>query len=164
MVRKWSLPAAALACLWLAGCEDLDSFTTGEGQIYRGEVVDAPILRKGFEAGTTMEMDLDVSLVDEGPGAITTYPPGEDSPPGLFDHAPLTPIESMKNDQLSGLDFPAGRLRNYMFFATASGTYEGELALVIVSLLSDGDVEVRVILGPRDLYGIFTVQKTSVGE
>jgi hypothetical protein len=154
--------AVVVVAFSLAACEDLDSFTTSEGQIYRGVVVDADIVRAGFASGTQLEMTFDVTLVDEGPGVITTYPPGEDGEPGHFDNAPLLPIAALRNDSLSGFDFPSGRLQNYMFMTTASGTYEGLLALVIVSLLSNGDVEIRVILGPEDLYGIFTLEKTGV--
>ena len=33
--------------------------------------------------------------------------------------------------------------------------------LVVVSLLSDGDVEVRIIMGAEELYGVFTLEKTT---
>jgi hypothetical protein len=145
-----------------SACEDLDTFTTTEGQIYAGEVVDASIVRAGFEAGTRLHMTFDVALADEGPGAITVFGPDEGTEPVYFDNAPLLPITSMRNDSLGGFDFPSGRLKNFMFFATASGDFEGELALVVVSLLSDGDVEARIILGSNDLYGIFLLDKTSL--
>ncbi len=157
-----ALPVVVSLLAVLAACEDLDSFTTKEGQIYRGEVVDAAIVRKGFEAGDRLEMSFDVTLVEDGPGTITTYPQEEEGAPTLFHHAPLVPISSLSNDQLGGFDFPSGRLRNYMFFSAASGIYEGEMALVVVSLLSDGHVEVRIIMGAQDLYGIFTLQKTTL--
>jgi hypothetical protein len=159
-------PAAVLlaAGLPLAACEDLSSFSTDEGEYYTGEVLDADIIRKGFEPGTELQMTFDVGLVegDEehvGPGQISTVPPegGE----VYFDVADLQPITSITHDQLSGFDFPTGRLRNYLFFANASGPLDGRLALVVVSLLSDGDVEVRIIMGAQELYGVFTLEKTS---
>lgn len=156
-----------LPALALCACDDLSGFTTSETEIYSGEVLDADIVRKGFEPGTSMEMTFDVALVngDEthlGPGTITTIPPGEAE--GLFNGADLLPISSVKHDQLSGLDFPTGRLKNYLFYAEPSGPYTGHMALVVVSLLSDGDVEVRIILGPEDLYGIFTLEKVQIEE
>jgi hypothetical protein len=153
--------------LALLACDDLSSFSTDEGELYTGEVLDAEIIRKGFEAGTALEMTFDVSQAegDEehvGPGAITTIPPEEGEV--LFQEADLLPISSILHDSLSGFDFPTGRLKNYMYFAAASGTYEGRLALVVVSLLSDGNVEVRIILGPQDLYGVFPMEKTTIEE
>ncbi len=153
--------------LALCACDDLSGFSTGETEIYSGEVLDADIVRRGFEPGTGMEMTFDVALVngDEehvGPGTITTVPPGDADP--LFQEADLLPITSIVHDQLSGLDFPTGRLKNYLFYAAPSGPYAGHLALVVVSLLSDGDVEVRIILGPEDLYGIFILEKIQIEE
>ncbi len=153
--------------LALCACDDLSGFTTSETEIYSGEVLDADIVRRGFEPGTDMEMTFDVALVngDEehvGPGIITTIPPGDAEP--LFQDADLLPIASIVHDQLSGFDFPTGRLKNYLFYAAPSGAYAGHMAVVVVSLLSDGDVEVRIILGPEDLYGIFTLEKIQIEE
>jgi len=159
----------ALLALLLAAaqcaCEDLDSFSTGEGEIYRGEVLGSDFVLCGFAAGTRLEMTFDVSLAmgDEthvGPGTITTVPPaGEDV---MFENADLVPVGSIIHDQLSAFDFPTGRLKNYLFFADASGPLAGRQALVIVSLLSDGDVEARIIMGASDLYGIFVLEKTEI--
>ena len=151
----------------LCACDDLSGFSTSENEIYSGEVLDADIVRRGFEPGTMMEMTFDVALVhgDEehvGPGTITTIPPGGAEP--MFEEVELLPITSIVHDQLSGLDFPTGRLKNYLFYAAPSGAYTGHLALVVVSLLSDGDVEVRIILGPEDLYGVFTLEKVQIEE
>jgi hypothetical protein len=154
--------AAGLAAVAVAGCEDLSSFTTAEDEVYRGEVLDADIVRRGFESGAGLEMTFDVSLVngDEGhvgPGTITTVPATEGGDV-YFEHAPLVPVSAILHDQLSGLDFPTGRLKNYIFFADATGPFAGRQALVIVSLLSDGGVEARILMGGEDLYGIFTMQ------
>ena len=167
VMRRIAPILLVLPGLALCACDDLSGFTTSETEVYSGEVLDADIVRKGFESGTSMEMTFDIALVngDEehiGPGTITTIPPGHAEP--LFVDADLFPIASIVHDQLSGFDFPTGRLKNYLFLASPSGPYTGHFAVVVVSLLSDGDVEVRIILGPEDLYGIFTLEKVQREE
>jgi hypothetical protein len=146
------LPQFLAAIVSAAACDDLAGFSTGEGEIYEGGIVDGDLVRKGFEPGTRLEMTFDVDLADEGPGTITTIPPVEGGE-RLLDAAPLVPISSVKYDSLSGLDFPSGRLRNWIFLAPAAGRFEGRDAIVVVSLMSGGGVEARVLMARRTFTG-----------
>ncbi len=150
---------AALLALLSCSCDDLSSFTTTAGEVYSGEALEGSLVLVGFEPRTRMDLTFDVDLVDEGPGTITIVPPGDDDA-RIFDAAPLLPVTALRYDSLGGLDFPSGRLRNYLFLCPAGGAFDGRDAVVIVSLMSGGDVEVRLILGTGDLYGIFLLEKT----
>ena len=150
------LVAAALPC---ASCDDLSYFTTTADEVYSGEVLEGDLLLAGFEPGSRMQLVFDIDMVSESPGSITVIPPdaGADV---VFDGAPLLPVTALRFDSLGGLDFPSGRLRNYLFLSPAGGAYSGRDAIVVVALMSGGDIEVRVILGTDDLYGVFRLEKT----
>jgi len=151
-------------------------------------------IRRGFETGTQLELTFDPKIAEtytglEGedptdpPGTIDTYtcPPDEnacaeaDRTPGHFDHAPLVPIAGLAHDALSQYDFPGGgRLKNFLFevrFVTddPAGAIRRH-AMVFVSLMNDGHVEMRVIApnvldddGETELYpalfGVFRLHK-----
>ena len=159
---KKNLSATAVIVLFItAGCEDLDSFTTAEDEIYTGSIVQAEEVRKGFGKLSHMQLTLNISTVDSEPGAIRVVSKGEGSDDQVvFDDAKLEPITAMKFDSLSGLDFPTGRLKNYVFNAriTAEDS-SGVDAMIIVSLMSDGTVEARILSGVNRLYGVFPLSK-----
>jgi hypothetical protein len=152
----------------LAGCRGLDAFSTVGGERYRGTIVPADDLRRGADTdgdtvddvlgeGTTLEMTLRVEeLRTTQVGRVTTSD-------GLLDDTTLEPITRMGNDTLSAFTFPQGRLWNGMYFARAAAGAPGGLAgrelLVILSLMVDDVVEVRIIGGADDLYGVFRLRK-----
>jgi hypothetical protein len=94
----------------------------------------------------------------KAPGTLTTYlcPGGKDTCKKSsrtvehFDAAELRPIARLAHDSLSEYSFPGGgRIRNYMFGARfSSPTVTGAAsrdAMVFLSLMENGEIEVRVI-------------------
>lgn len=166
---------ALVALAPLAACESLDEFRTGDDHVLRGEVIGSgdetsSFIRAGFASHTVMDLTFDPSLAEAGlasgsakgasvsPGTVHTYTckmgaapcRSRDRVPGEFAHAALEPIENLEHDTLSQYDFPGGgRVKNYMFGARFSGDVDGAAvarhAMVFVSLMETGRVEVRVI-------------------
>ena len=160
-LKKNISAAAVLFLLIAAGCEDLDSFTTAEDEIYTGSIVQAEEVRKGFGKLSHMQLELNISTVDSEPGTIRVVSKGEGGDEEvIFDDSKLEPIAAMKFDSLSSLDFPTGRLKNYLFNAQISAEASSGIdALIIVSLMSDGTVEARILSGVSRLYGVFPLSK-----
>ena len=166
-----TLPALAFA-LACASCSDLDAFSTGEGEAYAGAIVDADYVRRGFPKRTTMRATFHVrdatccpamkadcarECTQGGPGALTTSD-------RTFDETPLEPVEALPQDSLSTMEFAGSRLRNYFFFVPfIAGERDGEAreaeALVVVSLVADDRIDVRVLGGADDLFGVFRLRK-----
>jgi hypothetical protein len=150
-----------VAVIMTAGCDDLSSFSTSEDEVYTGSIVQAEEVRKGFDKLTFMELTLNIAEIDNQPGILQVTSRNESGAEEvLFDNAELRPIQSMKYDSLSSLDFPTGRLKNYILSATLTGgLHAGTDAFIVLSLMSDGNVEVRIISGEERLYGIFSLSK-----
>jgi len=159
--KKGPVLFLASAILCTAACDDLSSFSTSEDEIYTGSIVQAEEVRKGFDKLTFMELTLNIADIDTRAGTMhvtSRSDSGEEEV--LFDDAELRAIQSMKYDSLSSLDFPTGRLKNYILSSTLTGgLYAGMDAIVVLSLMSDGTVEVRIISGEERLYGIFSLSK-----
>jgi hypothetical protein len=168
------LLAIAVLALSQAACDDLSSYRAvgGSSGVYRGAVIGSDgdsFIRRGFAAGTELTLTFDPSLASSPsppPGTITT----SDLCMGLpsFDNTPLEPILPLAHDQLSQLEFPGGgRIRNFMFSAHATaGCLAGRDAVVIVSLMDGGVIEVRVIVGTGDeargdRFGVFVTGKVA---
>jgi hypothetical protein len=152
-------------CWWICvliasfGCDTLGEFSTGESEVYRGEIagvndplncpdgIDCSFIRRGFPSGVTLDLTFDPEQQYENPGTISTS--GEDCGPTFVD-TPLLPIPPLAHDQLGLYEFPGGgRIRNYMFIARPdAGPLAGRDAMVFLSLLRGGNIEVRVIAGP----------------
>jgi len=162
----------------LLACSDLGEFRTGEGEVFRGTVSgsetgdagdDSSFIRNGFPSYTQMELTFDPAKADSSPGRITTRDPGS-GVAGHFDRTPLQAIRPLAHDPLTEYTFPGGgRLTNYIFGARMAG--EPRSALVFVSLMEEGEIEVRVIApgaaacdgGTLDeLFGVFRLKKTDV--
>ena len=139
----------------LIGCSDLSEFRTGPESVYRGEVMGTELgsfIRRGFSAGTVLEMTFDPDDASTSPGVITTRSERLESECGLeptFESTPLLAIQALAHDQLSLYDFPgAGRVRNYVFaLQPETGPLAGRDAMAFVSLMEGGHVEVRLISG-----------------
>lgn len=145
----------------LAGtsCTDLGEFATSPGREYRGTIVGTEadgvcppgtpcsFIRRGFPAGVELSMTFDPTEAGTDPGTLTTT--GETCG-ATFDGTPLLPITPLAHDALSQYDFPGGgRLRNYMFVARpTTGALAGRDAMVFVSLLQGGGIDVRILAGP----------------
>jgi hypothetical protein len=149
----------------LAGCEDFARYRSDGAHVFRGEVVGSAedsFIRRGFAPGTTLELEFDPdAAAGNMAGSITTL-----SPDGTthFDHTELMAIESLQHDLLSQYDFPgSGRTRNYILAAGPdSGPLAGRDAMVFLSLIENGTIEVRIIVGSGDeangdVFGLFRV-------
>lgn len=155
MRRGWWI----FAFVAIVGCDALGEFRTGEGEVYRGEIsgvydpencpdgVDCSFIRRGFPSGVTLDLTFDPELQYENPGTISTS--GEDCGP-TFDGTPLLPIPPLAHDQLGLYEFPGGgRVRNYMFvMRPETGPLAGRDAMVFLSLIRGGNIEVRIVAGP----------------
>lgn len=155
MRRSWWL-CGLLAAL---GCDSLGEFRTGEGEVYRGDIagvndplncpdgIDCSFIRRGFPYGVTLDLTFDPERQYDDPGTISTS--GESCGP-TFVETPLLPIPPLAHDQLGLYEFPgSGRIRNYIFVARPeAGPLAGRDAMVFVSLIRGGSIEVRIVAGP----------------
>jgi hypothetical protein len=167
-----------------AACEDLSSF----GGEFKGDIVEGQFVRSCFPPNTKATLrfnpDRAVGDVPELPGGSGSWLTTDD---GTFQHTPLEPIRKLADDQLSRFDFPGPeRLRNYMMLARpAQGPLADRDAIVVISLLESGRVELRVIgrtadttqacaldpdagvdaardpaAGPREYFGFFRLKES----
>ena len=195
-----TITAAACAVLG-TGCDALSGFDTGDDSIYRGEVIgsdseegQSSFIREGFPSHTRMDMTFDPTRASayadpgeplEPAGTIDTYVCGvDDSPcpdaertPGSFRNSALELIPNLTHDSLSEYEFPGGgRLRSYIFvsrflLADELASMPGA-AMVFVSLMDNGGVELRVIspselasdgsVASAGLFGVFVLKRHSL--
>jgi len=169
MVRvRGCLLVVVLAFGLLSGCRELEGFSTHTGEVYRGTIVPADPIRNGLDVDgdgvddvlgpeTTIEMTLQVEAFQSSDVARVT------TSDGLLVDAPLESVEQLWHDTLSGLTFPAGRLRSGLYFVRAAAGAPGGLAGLeipaVLSLMVDGSVELRLISGSDRLYGLFRLRK-----
>jgi hypothetical protein len=125
----------------LPGCRDLSGFSTTDGDRYDNPVVNAGFVLAGIQPGTTLCLTIDTDHLQDAPGAIST----DD---GMFHKVPLRPIPQLWHDPLSTLSFGEGRLKNLIYVATSTA---GDDVFVVVSLMQDGDIEVRLLRGAPSL-------------
>lgn len=137
--------ALAMAAATLAvGCEDLRQF---QGD-WEGTISGDAAQRQGFAAtaraavtvrsASSTAVDLDVTL------------PGEPIP------LTFAPVRSASADVLGDIQLAGQPLRTYVGFLEPAGA---ERLLVFVSLFAEGRIELRVIRGPADLYGVFRLRR-----
>ena len=137
----------------LPGCRDLSGFSTTDGDRYDNPVVNAGFVLAGIQPGTTLCLTIDTDHLQDAPGAIST----DD---GMFHKVPLRPIPQIWHDPLSTLSFGEGRLKNLIYVATSTA---GDDVFVVVSLMQDGDIEVRLLRGAPSLPAT-TAAATSGGN
>jgi hypothetical protein len=152
-----------------SGCDSYDRFRTGTTRVFRGAVLgegEASFIRRGFAAGTTLELQFDPDAVERPEvGILTTVAPDGTR---LLDAVLLESIAPLAHDLLAEYQFPgAGRLENFLFLARPeTGPLAGREVMVFLSLLDTGDVEVRVIAGTGDeaagdVFGVFRLRPTA---
>lgn len=125
------------------GCEDVSRFSTEPGESFCGQIVPGPFVREGFGPGVRLRLHLDTDHLQDLPGDLST----DD---GLFAEASLRPLPPLAHDSLSTFKFGEGRVRNLMYGAHPS---DGATAFVVISLLENGDVEVRILRGAPPTAG-----------
>ncbi len=162
---KWSI----LLLVAALGCNSVGDFSTGPDECYEGPIVTADYVRSSsLSVLTTLTLTLNTGALSEcridaesedaessicEPGAhITT-----NDEPRTFDNAPVRAIKQVPHDSISLLQFPGGRIRNYVAYAYPT---EGPAATVVISLMENDEVEVRIMRPPGyeefpDLFGVF---------
>ncbi len=175
----WRSPARIAGTVVLAaacaGCEDVSGYSTGAGESYCGTIALGAAFRRGFTPRAQMRLVLDAAQIDAGgsPGTLTTRELRDEDEGGevrLLDAAPLRPIPPLVHDVLSRPDLGEGRTRTAIYAVTPAAP-EAEALLAVLSLRSDGNVEVRLIRpgasdeiadlpsGRRPLFGLFTLRR-----
>ncbi len=156
-VRRGSLVLSlVVAALGSAGCRSLERFDTSGQAAYCGAMVKAPLFQDGLLPDNSrpnlhLHLELDVSNLTTYPGTLTSsdVETGLCSSYGkpLFDGARLRAIGELFHDSLSDLEFGDGHQHD--FFAWVDSTCQGTM-LAVVSLLTNGDVEVRLLKPAED--------------
>ena len=127
-----------------------------DDEVYRGDVfgstdgscgeADCSFIRRGFSSTAVLEMAFDPDLAASEPGTISILNESCSAP---FTNIALAPITPLVHDQLGLYEFPGGaRVRNYIFAARPEdGPLANRDAMVFVSLVRGGKIEVRIIVG-----------------
>jgi hypothetical protein len=135
---------AAILALAAAGCQDLRNFKG----TWHGSLSQDPALAQGFAAGSTAALEITA--------ADTLSIHGRLSLPPLFDETALVSIAGAAADALGEAKVGSSALRTYFAFATPTS---GDPALLVVSLFEGERVELRVVRGTADLFGLFDLAK-----
>jgi hypothetical protein len=138
-----TLSSALAALVATSACRDLDRFDTSVDGAYCGGIVQSAFTRKGFDSLPTLRLTLDVNQLTVAPGSLSSNDVnGLCSPLPQFDEAPLQVTQELYADPLSLLEF--GAAREYNFLTWVDSTCLGR-TLAVVSLMSDDNVEVRLL-------------------
>ncbi len=153
----------ALVTLPLVACKDLARFDTINDH-YEGTVLESRFVRNGTDVGTKACLTLDTLRLQDGPGTISTSD-------GRFRKVALRPIPQVWHDKLSTMSLGEDDERS-IIYATApfvpavDGGFSAQRdadTLTVVSLLKNGDVELRIMRGaPLDLNTSRTTPETSL--
>ncbi|MCP4675881.1 MAG: hypothetical protein GY854_10315 [Deltaproteobacteria bacterium] len=146
---------AALAAA-VAACTNIGDFSTDENECYEGQIVEVQYVRsKTLDAETVMTMTLDSNALGQGDEGATIT-----TDDGTFNGSKVSQMEQLTHDSLSMLQFPGGRVRNYLAYARPT---RGSPATIVISLMENDEVEVRVMRPDFDandnedssLFGVF---------
>ena len=153
--RSSTCALAAFALGALVSCRSLERFNTQPPAAYCGAIVGTPPFNIGFiptGAPPNLELGLriDIDALTTLPGSLSSNDAtsGFCKPAPLFDQAPLRAIPEIMHDALSQADLGEGH--QHTFFAWVDSTCEGSM-LAVVSLLTNGAVEVRLLRPGPDL-------------
>jgi hypothetical protein len=145
--------AVSMAALGLAlfGCRSLDRFDTSGAPAYCGSMLRAPLFRDGLlpdgvEPGLKLRLEVDTDRLTSRPGRLWSndevFGLCAEKGGALFQGSELRAIEEIVHDSLSNLEFGDGHQHD--FFAWIDSTCQGTM-LAVVSLLTNGSVEVRLL-------------------
>jgi len=145
------------------GCRDVSRYSS-KGDHFEGDIVKGSFVRTGIADDAKLCLVLDAEHLQDIPGTIT-------SSDGRFRSTPLRPIPQIWHDPLSTLSFGDGRRQNLLYVATplAEGG-DGSDITVVVSLMTEGGVEIRMMRGAPQtdgvapsttppMFGVFTLQR-----
>ena len=152
----------ALACVTLAvmasmlgACQELSSYKNN-GDHYEGLITQGTFVRTGFGDAVKMCLILDTDKLQQEPGELRTSD-------GSFKKGTLRAVPQTFHDPVSTFQFGQGREKNYLYFTQIS---DGADALAVLSLMKNGDIEVRVLRGapgagsaPTQLFGVFPLKR-----
>ena len=134
---------ALLALLLVAGCEDIRRF---DGQ-WSGPVSADPAHRQGFTGDAVLHATVGAVSRREIQLVFDLPPEG-----------PLTfqPIRHASDDALGELRLDGEPLRTFLGYLRPGA---GEPYLAAVSLFSEDRIDVRIIRGPDETYGVFSLHR-----
>lgn len=150
----------------LIACDTVDRFDTGPDAAYCGQIVGATFVRQAFDRQLQLQLRLNMAELSTLPGELSTADSdiGPCAPEALFTKAKLRAPQKLENDALSAFSFSDGSLTNFLSWvdSTCAGTF-----LAVVSLMRDGEVEVRLMKGALDAdgkesgpFGVFKLRRS----
>lgn len=131
------------AALLLAGCDDLRQFAG----TWSGEISGDPAHQEGFGAKT--KLDVTITSVAHSTIDMTVTLPGRGA-------LRFEPIRHAADDVLADAQLAGSPLRTYFGFVTPIGEAP---FLTVVSLYAESRIEIRLIRGPDDAYGVFSLSR-----
>lgn len=170
-----------LALSGLASCRNLERFNTEGNAAYCGSIVGTPpdfnggFIAEGTPPNLELRLKLDTSALTTRPGSLSSNDAtnGFCKPAPLFDDAPLRAIPELLHDTLSQADLGEGH--QHTFFTWVDSTCETSM-LAVISLLTNGAVEVRLLRAGPDLppmanvdvskgpgFALFYLQRSETG-
>ena len=155
MKRAVASAFAVLVFSALFSCQELSSYKNN-GDHYEGLITQGTFVRTGFGDSVKMCLTIDTDKLQQEPGELRTSD-------GSFKKGTLRAVPQTFHDPVSTLQFGQGREKNYLYFTQIS---DGTDALAVLSLMKNGDVEVRVVRGapgggqsPTQLFGVFPLKR-----
>jgi hypothetical protein len=139
------LAALALgAALTASGCEDLRQFAGG----WAGEISRDPQHQHGFAPGAVVAARI-ASATRYGIDMTITLP-------GESGALRFEPIRHAAGDVLADVRLPGEPLRTFLGFVSPASQAP---YLTIVSLYAEDRLEIRLIRGPNEVYGVFALSR-----
>jgi hypothetical protein len=137
--------AVAVFVLLAGGCQDIRNYRG----TWSGAISTDPDRRVGFDVG--QRATLAILSLDHGSvhGRLTAAPVGT--------NAFVDSIVRVAGDELADISVGADSLRNYLAFLP---TLDGVPALGVITLRANDAVELRIIRGTNELYGVFPLSRT----
>jgi hypothetical protein len=138
------VPLALTLLLLFAGCEDIRRF---EG-VWAGPVSADPAHQQGF--GNTAFLRANVGTVSRTSIQLSIDLPEGSGP------LPFQPIQHAADDALGDLRLEGEPLRTFLGYLRPA---TGEPYLAVVSLFAEDRIDVRIIRGANESYGVFTLRR-----
>lgn len=191
-MRRWRWAWLCLGGAVWGGCVNVMDYRTAPDEVFRGEVVgsaqpdagaDRAGFLHGFDSDAILELSFDpmaaLTATANRVGMLDTYRcgqpvtgscPAELRQAGPISEMALQAIPGLSQDVLSQYDFPGGnRVRSFIFHGSFETDGYPRSAMVFVSLMASGGVEVRVTAPPLavdgqrlpPLFGVFPLRRAS---